>query len=75
MLTANNAPTLTITNGTTVILESGKDSIIEVELNDVEDGESVDLMPAPGYSNTSCLSIAKNIVTISATSLAACQIA
>ena len=70
----NNAPTLTVTNGNSVMLKSGKTASIEVELSDPDTGDTVKLLPAPGY-RTSCLSISGNIVTVDKSDLMGCDIA
>ena len=74
LITANNAPTLTVTTGTSVTLESGQNAVIVVELNDLDAGDSVTLHPAPGY-RTSCLSISGNTVTVDTSDLMGCDIA
>ena len=74
-IVANNAPSLTVTNGTSVTLESGQNGIIVVELNDPDAGDNITLLPAPGNNRTSCLRISGNIVTVNTSDLMGCDIA
>ena len=74
-ITANNAPTLTVTNGSSVTLESGQNAVIVVELSDPDAGDLVTLLAAPGNNRTSCLSISGNIVTVDTSDLMGCDIA